>query len=172
MEDRRTGGSTRFVAADHAADAWDALDLTDLAPLAEWVKANATGDCEVVNIPSERPVHLSDGAALYDNETVYFGKAHRLHIVCHSRGEAELVARMATLGVSGDTCVPMKNQDAMKLSQALNSRLEKAAARLSELAASRSGDSDMQEQVFNLLQRWYVLGKPGVADEKNRDDAD
>ena len=61
MEDRRSGGSTKFAVADHAADAWDALDLTDLTPLAEWVKAHATGDCEVVNIPTERPVHLTEG---------------------------------------------------------------------------------------------------------------
>src|SRR5262249_22901972 len=36
MEDRRSGGSTKFAVADHAADAWDALDLTDVSPLAEW----------------------------------------------------------------------------------------------------------------------------------------
>ena len=159
MEDRRSGGSTKFAVADHAADAWDALDLTDLTPLAEWVKAHATGDCEVVNIPSERPVHLSNGN-LYDDETVYFGKGRRQHMVCQSRGEAELIARMATLGVTGEVCVPKSNKDAMKLTQALNIRHEKAATRLHELAASRSGDADTQEQVFNLLERWYVLGKP------------
>ena len=162
MEDRRTGGGTKFAVADHAADAWDALDLTDLTPLAEWVKAHATGDCEVVNIPSERPVHLTDGD-LYDNETVYFGRGRRQHIVCHSRGEAELIARMATLGVTGEVGVPMHNQDAMKLIHALNLRHERAATRLRELAASRSGDGDMQEQVFNLLERWYVVGKSAVA---------
>src|SRR5262249_42557643 len=104
MEDRRSGGSTKFAVADHAADAWDALDLTDVSPLAEWVGAHATGECEVVNIPTERPVHLTDGA-LYDNETVYFGKGRRHHMVCQSRGEAELIARMATLGVTGEVSV-------------------------------------------------------------------
>jgi hypothetical protein len=162
MEDRRTGGSAKFAVADHAADAWDALDLTDLIPLAEWVKAHATGDCEMVNIPSERPVHLIDNG-LYDNETVYFGKARRQHMVCQCRGEAELIARMAILGVSGEVCVPKTSHGASKLLHALNDRHKKAATRLRELAASRSGDSDMQEQVFNLLERWYVLGKPSAS---------
>ncbi len=170
MEDRRSGGSTRFATADHAADAWDALDLTDLTPLAEWVKAHATGDCEVVNIPSERPVYLTDNG-LYDNETVYFGKGqHRQHVICQSRGEAELFARMATLGVTGEVCVPKQNQDTMKLLHALNVRHEKAATRLRELAASRSGDNDTQEQVFNLLERWYVLGKPAAPRRNNGED--
>src|SRR5204863_5064227 len=123
--DRRTGGSTRFAVTDHAADAWDALDLTDLTPLAEWVKAHATGDCELINIPSERPAYLPNGD-LYDNETVYFGKGRRQHMVCQSRGEAELVVRMATLGVTGEVCVPKNDQDALRLLHALDARHEKA----------------------------------------------
>jgi methylase of polypeptide subunit release factors len=162
MEDRRSGGSTKFVAADQAADAWDALDLTDLTPLAEWVAAHAIGDCEVVNIPSERPVHLAQDA-LFDTETVYFGKARRQHMVCQSRSEAELIARMAILGVSGEVCVPKTDRAAKKLLDTLNIRHEKAATRLRELAASRSADNDTQDQVFNLLEHWFVLGKPAHA---------
>ncbi len=145
MEDRRSGGSRKFAVADHAADAWDAIDLTDLVPLDEWVKAHATGECEVVHIPSDRPVDLADGH-LFDNETIYFGKSRRHHMVCQSRGEAELIARMAKLGVTGDVCVPKNHKDATKLTGALNARHEKASKRLRELAASRSGDSDTQEQ--------------------------
>ena len=158
MEDRRTGGSTKFAIADHAADAWDALDQTDLIPLAEWVAAHATGDCEVVNIPTERPVsHTSD--SLFDNETVYFGKARREYMVSQSCGEAQLIARMANLGVSGEVSVPKTDRAAKKLLDTLNVRHEKVATRLRELAASRSSDRDMQDQVFHLLERWYVLGK-------------
>jgi type I restriction-modification system DNA methylase subunit len=160
MEDRRSGGSTKFLTTDYAADAWDALDLADLTPLAEWASAHAEGDCEVVNIPSERPVHLAPPGAMFDNETVYFGKARREHMVCQSRGEAELIARMATLGVTGEVSVPKQQPAATKLLAALNARHQKAAARLQELAASRSGDADTQQKVFELLERWYVLGRP------------
>ncbi len=158
MEDRRTGGSTKFAVADHAADAWDALDLTDLIPVAEWVAAHAAGDCEMINIPSERPVHLTSDA-LFDNESVYFGRTRREYVVCQTSGEAQLIARMANLGVSGEVSVPKTDRSAKKLLSTLNVRIEKAETRLRELAASRSSDRDMQDQVLDLLKRWYVLGK-------------
>lgn len=159
MEDRRKGDKAKFSVTDLAADAWDALDLADLVPLAEWVKGNARGECEEIVIPSERPVQL-DTEGMFDAQTVYFGKARRQHIVCASRGQSELTARMAELGVTGSVCMPRMNEHAMKLLDALNHRHAVAAKRLKELADSRSSDSEMQEDLFKLLERWYVLGKP------------
>lgn len=162
MEDRREGSSTKFATADHAADAWDALDLTDLTPLAEWVKNSGTGPSSFVDIPGERPVHLA-ADAMFDMETVYFGKNQREHIVAPSRGTAELIARLAELGVTGEVSVPNGNAEAMKLLDKVNRRHAIAAKRLQELAYSRSGDTGIREQVFKLLERWYVVGKPTVA---------
>jgi hypothetical protein len=159
MEDRRKGDKAKFSTTDLAADAWDAIDLADLTPLAEWVKANAKGDCEEIEIPSERPVQLDSGG-MFDTQTVYFGKARRQHIVCASRGQAELIARIATLQVTGGVCVPRSNEHTLKLLDALNHRHALAAKRLRELAESRSGDAAKQDEVFALLERWYVLGKP------------
>ena len=159
MEDRRDGGSTKFAVADRTADAWDALDLSDLTPLVHWVKTHATGPCSVVNIPAERPARLETGA-MFDTETVYFGKSPRDCIVTPSRGTAELVARIAELGVTGEVTIPNENADAMKLLDQLNHRHAVAAKRLQELADSRSGDEGMREQVFKLLERWFVVGKP------------
>jgi methylase of polypeptide subunit release factors len=169
MEDRRTGGGTKFAIADHAADAWDALELNDLIPLAEWVATHAIGECEMVNIPTERPVHHERGS-LFGNETVYFGKARREYMVCQSCGEAELIARMAFLGVSGEVSVPTNDRLATKLLNTLNVRHEKATSRLRELASSRSSDTDTKEQVFSLLERWYVLGKPATGRLNDRRD--
>lgn len=159
MEDRRKGDKAKFSTTDLAADAWDAIDLADITPLAEWIKANAKGDCEEIEIPSERPVHLDSGG-MFDTQTVYFGKARRQHIVCASRGQAELIARIATLQVTGSVCLPRGNEHTMKLLDALNHRHAAAAKRLRELAESRSGDEAKQDEVFTLLERWYVLGKP------------
>jgi len=111
---------------------------------------------------SLKECHTYARALEISSETVYFGKGRRQHIVCQSRGEAELVARMASLGVSGEVCVPKLNPNAMKLLHFVNARHEKVEKRLRELAASRSGDSDTQEQVFKLLERWYVVGKPAA----------
>jgi len=161
MEDRRKGDKAKFSTTDLAADAWDAIDLADLTPLAEWIKANAKGDCEEIEIPSERPVYL-ETSGMFDTQTVYFGKAKRQHIVAASRGQAELIARVADLGVTGGVCSPRSNEHTMKLLDAFNHRHAAAAKRLKELADSRSGDSETQEQVFKLLERWYVLGRPAA----------
>jgi len=159
MEDRAKGGQSKFAVADHAADAWDALDLTDLTPLAEWVKANAAGECEEIEIPSERPVHLPE-SDLFDSLAVYFGGKRHHHVVCNSHGQAELLARMAELGVTGSVQIPTDEARAKDLLEKINKRHELAAQRLRELAASRSGNTEMQEEVFNLLERWFVVGKP------------
>jgi hypothetical protein len=106
---------------------------------------------------------------MFETETVYFGKSRREHFVAGSRGQAELIARMAGLGVTGEVCVPNENAAAMKRLDRLNHRHAIAAKRLQELVESRSGDSDTGEQVFNLLERWYVLGKsPGGAAQAQR----
>ena len=116
MQDRRSGGSAKFAVADHAADAWDALELTDLTPLAEWVAAHATGECEEVYIPTERPVYHAL-STMFDKETVYFGKSRRQHMVCQSAGEAALVARIATLGVTREVCVPKTDRAAKRIAE-------------------------------------------------------
>jgi hypothetical protein len=105
---------------------------------------------------------------MFDTQTVYFGKARRQHIVCNSRGQAELIARMGALGVTGSTHVPRSNEHTMKLLDALNQRHAAAAARLKELAESRSGNSEVQADLFKLLERWYVLGKPALESGRNR----
>jgi type I restriction-modification system DNA methylase subunit len=159
MEDRAKGGPSKLAVADHAADVWDALDIIDLTPLVEWVKINATGNCEEIEIPSERPVRLAE-TDLFQQPTVYFGVKRNRQIVCSSLSQAELVIRMAELGVTGATPIPMNEADAKTLLERINRRHEPTAQRLRELAVSRSGNTELQEQVFKLLERWYVVGKP------------
>ena len=161
MEDRRTGGSPGFAVADHAADAWDALDLTDVIPLAEWVAAHATGDCEMVSIPSERPVHLARGGCSTTRPSTLARPGE--YMICQSRGEAELVARMAELGVSGEVSVPKTDRAARKLLEMLNARHEQTVSRLHELATSRGADGEDPTRDSELLERWFVLGKPAAS---------
>ena len=94
---------------------------------------------------------------------MYFGKGRRQHVDCRGRDQAELVARVANLGVTGDVTVPASGPAAAAVLAALNDRHERASVRLLELAANRSGDPDMREEVFRLLERWFVLGKPKAA---------
>lgn len=159
MEDRKKGTGSKFAIADHAADAWNSLTLADRTPLAEWLAARVTTECEDITIPSERPV-LLDGNSLTESATVYFGKKRRQHVVCESRGQAELVARLGELGITGSAFVPKDHRAALDLLAELNARHGSAAEQLRDIAGRRSGDAEVQEQIFKVLERWYVLGKP------------
>jgi len=66
---------------------------------------------------------------------------------------------MAELGVSSQVYLPNDNANAMKLLDKLNHRHAVATERLRQLADSRTGDNESREQVFKLLERWYVVGK-------------
>jgi type I restriction-modification system DNA methylase subunit len=159
MEDRRAGGVRRFAATEHAADIWDALDLTDVTPLPEWVRNHVGKESETIEIPDERPAYLNVGK-MFDQDTVYFGKKRETHVVCPSRGTAEIVHHAANLGVSGSITVPSENAAAMKLLDKLQRRHAKAIARLHELVESRTADPEQQEEVLKVLERWFVLGRP------------
>ena len=48
---------------------------------------------------------------------------------------------------------------ALKTLDRLNRRVAAAMTRLSELARSRTGDEKIQDQLIEVLQRWYLLGR-------------
>jgi hypothetical protein len=60
-----------------------------------------------------------------------------------------------------------------KLRQRVNDRLDRANARFKVLAESRTGDQRMREQLMDVLQCWFVLGretpKPGAPPEAAAD---
>jgi hypothetical protein len=158
MEDRAKGGKREFTTEEQAADAWDAVDLTDMTPLSDWIRNHAEAPTREIVIPDERPVYLAIGS-IFDHEVVYFGKKRQEHVVCPSRGTAELLARMANLGVSGPQVLPVEEDAALRLLSELEQRHEIASARLRELVESRTSDPDTQDEVFKVLERWFVLGK-------------
>jgi hypothetical protein len=158
MEDRAKGGRGGFTIAEQAADAWDALDLDDMTPLSDWVRNHATAPTREITIPDERPAYLATGS-MFDHEVVYFGKRRQEHVVCPSRGTAELLTRMAELGVTGPQVLPMSDESAKRLLVELEGRHEAASVRMRELVESRTSDPDTQDEVFRVLERWFVLGR-------------
>ena len=158
MEDRAKGEKKRFSTSEQAADAWDASDLTEVAPLVEWVRLHATGATREITVPDERPVDLTNGS-MFDYETVYFGKKRQDHVVCPSRGTAELIARVATLGVTGPLLVPTDNETAVNLLNRVEQRHEDSMGRFRQLVESRTPDIETQDEVMDVLERWFVLGR-------------
>jgi hypothetical protein len=161
LEDRAKGETTRFSASEQAADAWDAIDLPDLMPLAEWLRIHASGATHEISIPDERPVGLTSGS-MFDYETVYFGKKRQNHVVCPSRGTAQLIARIATLGVTGPQLVPSGDDVALSLLDRIDKRHEQSIMRFKQLVESRTPDAETQGEVLNVLERWFVLGRTPV----------
>ena len=159
LEDRAKGEKQRFTASEQAADAWDALDLTDRTPLSDWVRTQVLGAGHQFEIPDERPVYLANGS-IFDHETVYFGKKRQEHVVCSSREQAELLVRIANLGVTGFQILPPDDDAASKLLAALEGRHSSAMARIKQIVESRTADPEIREDVLKILERWFVLGRP------------
>jgi methylase of polypeptide subunit release factors len=167
MEQRGRSDNKRFSVHDLAADIWDAAELQDATPLAEWIGQKPQSDSAVI-IPEDRPAVLSRDVMFAPN-TVYFGKARKHYIDCASRGQAELTVRLANLGIVGEVKLPAGLDPCFKLLDRVNTRLEKARTRFKELAESRTGDERIRGQLVEVLERWFVLGRetttPGTPPE-------
>ncbi|MGA2032709.1 MAG: N-6 DNA methylase [Thermoguttaceae bacterium] len=157
MVNRSKSDNRRFSVHDLAADIWDAAELEDAIPLAEWIAQQPESDA-LVSIPEQRPAALTDDVMFAPN-TVFFGKNRKTYVDCQSRGQAELVQRVANLGVTGEVKLPAELAPCLKLLDRMERRLQRAIARFAELAKSRTGDEPVQEQLLEVLQRWYVLGR-------------
>ena len=147
----------RFSVRDLAADIWDAAELEDATPLAEWIGRLPESNSLAI-IPEERPAAVS-GDVMFSPNTVYFGKRRTSHVDCQSRGQAELVASLANLGIAGEVRLPTDLGPCIKLLERVNRRIESAGRRFKELAESRTGDERVQQQLTELLERWFVLGR-------------
>ena len=158
MRQRAATAERKLNVHDLAADCWDAAALEDATPLKEWVERQPSA-LQAVSIPEERPAALSP-SPMFDPSTVYFGKARRKTRDYASRGQAELVMRLAELGISGPIRLPAELEPAMRLLDAVNHRLDKAQERFQQIAANRvGGNGSLQQQVLDLLVRWYTLGR-------------
>lgn len=157
MEQRKKSDATKFSAEELADDLWDATELEDATPLAEWL-AKQTGLTAAAIIP-DGSSYLSKHAEMFDNETVYFGKDRKNHLICSSREEAELVKLIADLGLHGTIHVPPTPAECTKLAESIEKRVDSAKARFHELAQTRTSLEEKQDEVVGLLVRWFVLGR-------------
>lgn len=175
QEQRSRTGNRRFSVLELAADAWDAAELPDLTPLAEWVgkeaeriTASAGADAvQAVNIPEERPAEMSP-SPMFDPNTVYFGRraggkgrdaTAGAQMDCPSNGQAKLIVRLANVGVSGWVNVPTDEAACLTTLRAVDGRLQAARKRFDELAESRTSDPRLQTQISDQLARWFILGR-------------
>jgi methylase of polypeptide subunit release factors len=157
MEQRAKNANRRFTVQELAADAWDAAELPDLTPLAEWIGKRPESTSGVL-IPDERPAFMSP-SPMFDPDTVYFGRSRATHVDCASNGQAKLIVRIANVGVSGRVKVPADDASCLALLDEVDNRLRAANKRFAELAEARTSDASLQSQIADQLARWFVLGR-------------
>ena len=96
---------------------------------------------------------------MFSPNTVYFGKGRKAIVDCQSRGQAELVVRLANLGVSGEVKMPADSGPVHQVAGSGESAHGEGRARFKELAESRTGDERIRQQLMEVLERWFVLGR-------------
>jgi len=154
MEQRAKSNNRRFNVHDLAADIWDAAELEDATPLANGSRKQPESNSLAI-IPDEHPATLTDDVMF--SQIRSSSEKRQSYLDCQSRGQAELVVRLANLGISGDVKLPADLAPCLKLLDRLNRRMERAAARFTELAESRTGDERVRQQLIEVLERWFVL---------------
>lgn len=159
MEQRRSTDERRHAVEDLAKDAWDAVDLPDVLPLTEWISDSYKGPTVVIDIPEARPAAVSK-TTMFNQNTVYFGKDKSVSTDFHIRAQAEIVATLANLGISGPTILPATEGACSKLQKQIAARLEGAKEKFKDLSSSRTNDDRIRTQMVELLMRWFILGHP------------
>src|SRR5713226_6445846 len=97
MEQRSKSKTARLSAEELAADAWDGVYFKDQPSLSEWLGSDGVPNV-VIHIPTEGSPRVLDDQAMFDRETVFFGKDKKAaRVVCASRAQALLVKRIAEL---------------------------------------------------------------------------
>jgi hypothetical protein len=136
-----------------AADAWDGVYFKDQPSLSEWLGSNRVPSA-LIHIPSEGAPRVLDDQAMFDRETVFFGKDKKAaRVVCASRAQALLVKHMAELDIRGDRSVPAAERACRKLLDGLSSRVEAAKVKFDTLASSRVSECKVRAEIIALMLR-------------------
>lgn len=160
MEQRSgSGGATRYTVEELASDIWDALEESLRPSFVEWwTKQIKTG--KNVTIPLERPAFLASEQHMFDSQRVYFGKDRKIFSDFSSRAETELVAFLATIGLSGDINVPDKEEKCHAMLSIAAQRYSDAKTKIEDLTVNRIGSEALREDVLGILLRWCAQGPP------------
>lgn len=163
MENRSGGNNNRFGAQDLAESIWHSLPEAEKgASVPEWIKSTFR-NTGVVEIPEGKPEALG-ASDMFNPTTVIFRGDKDTHQISYASPEqAELVSKVARMGVRGLIAVPKSPSDCHECLKQLDARLSIAQERFAEMAALRTGTHLLQEKTSALLMHWYVHGKSPIS---------
>lgn len=119
---------------------------------------------KVYEIP-EGHANLPDASDMLDATTVFFrqgnaAKSQAMPLSFPFRCHAEIVFRVAQLGLHGPVRLPELEASTRELKRALDSRLAAVVEKSNHLALSRTNDERKTVDLAGLLQHWMIHGKP------------
>jgi hypothetical protein len=131
--------------------------------LITWITAQAGGN-KVYEILEGHP-SLPPANDFLDANTVFFrqmtsGKPEVRSVALPSREHAEMVFKLAQLGLHGPVRLPAPGPAMRALKGQFEARLSGLTTKANQLACSRTSDERRAADVTNLLHRWMVHGKP------------
>lgn len=157
MEQRRHGSSAKISATNLASSAWNELEPEWQKPLVAWITEHVR-EGNLVDIP-EGDVRLPDATNFFEATTVYFGKAPAVSIVSNNRGEADLIAAIARVGLRGHIAIPTSEDECLALNNDLGARIERGMEKLNDLAERYAGTERARQQVAAILRQWFITGQ-------------
>ncbi len=159
MENRAGGNGRRFGPQELAESIWHSMpDAEKHPPVAEWIKS-AFRRTEVVEIPEGKAEALG-ASDMFNPTTVIFRIDKDIHHVVYASPEqAEVVTKLAKMGIRGQVAVPQRPEECTECQKQLDARISSAKERFTELAGIRTGTIALQEKTASLLMQWYILGK-------------
>jgi methylase of polypeptide subunit release factors len=159
MVQKSKSKARRYSVEEIANDAWEAVYYKDEPSIAEWI-ANWPGAKARLVIPPEGEPRLLDSSSMFDREVVYFGKERNApRVACTSRAQAELVARMAELGMRGSIEVAEGEGECRQIVDELEARLKAAETEFETLASERVAEEKKRAEIVAILRRWRIRGK-------------
>ena len=160
MQQRAKSKTRRFTVSELTADAWDAVYYKDAEPLARWVALWPEPRVDL-KIPLEGTPRLVNSGSMFDRETVFFGTTKdAARVVCSSRPQAELVKRLAELGLRGELELPEQSERCESILAELDAKLAAAREEFETVASNRATDEKIRGEIVNLLTQWFIHGKP------------
>jgi|GEM_PF-3792449 len=100
---------------------------------------------------------MSTSSSIRENEVAFCGDIKSW--AGRYAAQAELVSRLSGLGVTGEIAVPKSADDCRHCRKELNDCLRQVNERFAALAASRTGNFEMQEKTATLLLYWHIHGR-------------
>jgi methylase of polypeptide subunit release factors len=153
----QSGGKNKVSPNSLAMGAWEEIEPHLKTPLREWLEKEVT-DGKTIEIP-EGVVRLPEVFNMFEATTLYFGDKKQIDLILDNRAEAELLEKVASVGLRGKITIPKTEKETQNLLSKLENYLSEAEDVFTDSAQQYASDEKLQGQIKNIMFNWFVHGK-------------